>query len=79
MKQRWGLDRNVLQPTPGVPWGVEQHHWNTGAEENQQFNQQLKINNKTVNFVFAFIAFNNAFNNKKDNLTLLHMGEIFIS
>ena len=25
MKQRWGLDRNnVLQPTPGDPWGVEQ-------------------------------------------------------
>ena len=23
MKQRWGLDRNVL-PTPGDPWGVEQ-------------------------------------------------------
>ena len=34
MKQRWGLDRNVLRPTPGVPWGVEQHHWNTGANEN---------------------------------------------
>ena len=38
MKQRWGLDRNVLRPTPGDPWGVEQHHWNTGAEENQQLN-----------------------------------------
>ena len=33
MKQRWGLDRNVLRPTPGDPWGVEQHHWNTGAKE----------------------------------------------
>ena len=22
----------------GDPWGVEQHHWNTGAEENQQLN-----------------------------------------
>ena len=31
MKQRRGLDRNVLRPTPGDPWGVEQHHWNTGA------------------------------------------------
>ena len=30
--------RNVLRPTPGDPWGVEQHHWNTGAEENQQLN-----------------------------------------
>ena len=27
-----------LRPTPGDPWGVEQHHWNTGAEENQQLN-----------------------------------------
>ena len=24
MKQRWGLDRNVLLPTPGDLWGVEQ-------------------------------------------------------
>ena len=24
--------------TPGDPWGVEQHHWSTGAEENQQLN-----------------------------------------
>ena len=24
MKQRWVLDRNVLRPTPGDPWGVEQ-------------------------------------------------------
>ena len=38
MKQRWGLDRNVLRPTPGDSWGVEQHQWNTGAEENQQLN-----------------------------------------
>ena len=41
MKQRWGVDRNVLRPTPGDPWGVEQHHWNTGAEENQQLNQPV--------------------------------------
>ena len=27
------IDRNVLRPTPG-----KQHHWNTGAEENQQLN-----------------------------------------
>ena len=39
MKQRWGRDRNnVLRPIPGDPWGVEQHHWNTGADENQQLN-----------------------------------------
>ena len=28
----------MLRPTPGDPWGVEQHHWNNGAEENQQLN-----------------------------------------
>ena len=33
-----GLDRNVLRPTPGDPWGVEQHHWSTGARESQQLN-----------------------------------------
>ena len=39
MKQKSGLNRNnVLRPTPGDPWGVEQHHWNTGAKENQQLN-----------------------------------------
>ena len=38
MKQRRGLDRNVLRPTPGDPWGVEHHHWNTGAKETQQLN-----------------------------------------
>ena len=38
MKQRWGLDSNVLRPTPGDPRGAEQHHWNTGAKENQQLN-----------------------------------------
>ena len=38
MKQRWGLDRNVLWPTPGDPRGAEQHYWNTGAKENQQLN-----------------------------------------
>ena len=26
----------MLRSTPGDPWGVEQHHWNTGAKENQQ-------------------------------------------
>ena len=35
----------MLRPTPGDPWGVEQHHWNTGAEENQQLNP-----GKTHNF-----------------------------
>ena len=44
MKHRWVLDRNVLRPTPGDPWGVDQHHWNTGAEENQQLKSK-KISN----------------------------------
>ena len=52
MKQRWGLDRNVLRPTPGDPWGVEQHHWNTGAEENQQLSPDTAIYNKQV-IIFA--------------------------
>ena len=39
MKQRRGLDsNNVMRPTPGGPWGVEQHHWNSGANKNQQLN-----------------------------------------
>ena len=28
----------MLRLTPGDPWDVEQHHWNTGAKENQQLN-----------------------------------------
>ena len=52
MNQRSGLDRNVLRPTPGDPWGVEQHHWNTGAEENQQLNPgflpELSKSNNTI-------------------------------
>ena len=27
-----------MRPTPGDPWGAEQHHWNTGAKENKQLN-----------------------------------------
>ena len=43
-KKRWGLDRNnVLRPTPGYPWGVEQHHWNTGAKKTN--NNKKKKNN----------------------------------
>ena len=37
MKQKWGLDRNVLRPTPGDPRGAEQQHWNTGAKENNRW------------------------------------------
>ena len=28
----------MLRPTSGDPRGAEQHHWNTGAKENQQLN-----------------------------------------
>ena len=38
-KLRTRQKNNVLQPTPGGPWGVEQHHWNTAAKENQQLNR----------------------------------------
>ena len=34
----------MLRPTPGDPWGVEQHHWNTGAEENQQLKTEFRLN-----------------------------------
>ena len=44
MKQRRVLDRNVLRPTSGDPRGAEQHHWNTGAKENQQLNPGGPIN-----------------------------------
>ena len=48
MKQRWGLDRNVLRPTPGDPWGAEKHHWNTGAKENQQLNAGGPSNRQNI-------------------------------
>ena len=35
------------------------------------------MNNKTVNFVFAFIAFNNAFNNKKRQFNITPYGRNF--
>ena len=42
MKQRWGLDRNVLRPTPGDPWGVEQHHWNNFRNLTTRFENRTK-------------------------------------
>ena len=45
----------MLRPTPGDPWEVEQNHWNTGAEENQQLNpggpsnRQKKLRPKPTN------------------------------
>ena len=40
----------MLRPTPGDPWGVEQHHWNTGAEENQQLNP-IEDGSERIQFV----------------------------
>ena len=49
MKQRRGLDRNnVVLTIPGDPWGVEQHHWNTGAKENQQLNPGEPSNRQKI-------------------------------
>ena len=53
MKQRWGLDRNVLRPTPGDPWGVEQHHWNTGAEEYLEGVLQRQLYSNPTRIVFS--------------------------
>ena len=33
----------MLRPTPGDPWGVEQHHWNTGAEVYKESLQPLTL------------------------------------
>ena len=42
----------MLRPTPGDPWGVEQHHWNTGAEENQQLNPGGPSNRQKSSVIF---------------------------
>ena len=42
MKQRLGLDRNVLRPPPGDPWGVKQHHWNIGRASTNFQNQEVQ-------------------------------------
>ena len=38
----------MLRPTPGDPWGVEQHHWKTGAKENQQAYKETSEEEKSV-------------------------------
>ena len=40
MKQRWGLDRNVLRPTPGDPWGVDN---TTGTLEQKKTNSWTPV------------------------------------
>ena len=42
----------MLRPTRGDPWGVEQHHWNTGAEENQQLNPVGQATDKRLKIDF---------------------------
>ena len=43
MKQKLRLDRNnVLRPTPGDPWDIKQHHWNTVAKKKTKKNQKKK-------------------------------------
>ena len=68
MKQRWGLDRNVLRPTPGDPWGVEQHHWNTGAEENQQLNPGGPSNRRKPTLEPGLIQYQYIFSTHLENL-----------
>ena len=46
LKQRWGLDRNVLRPIPGDPWGVEQHLWS---------NAELQLDPKVRDYNFKYI------------------------
>ena len=38
----------MLRPTPGDPWGVEQHHWNTGS---------YGIDGKTLKWIDSFLCF----------------------
>ena len=57
LKQKWGRDRNVLRPTLGDPWGIEQHHWNTGANENQQLNPGGPTFCKNITFWFDMANF----------------------
>ena len=59
MKQRWGLDRNVLRPTPGDPQDAEQHHWNTGRKENRQLNSCIATRSVGWGRVVVFLAYPN--------------------
>ena len=51
----------MLRPTPGDPLGVEQHHWNTGAKENQQLNPGGKISLKSDFIHFFFHDFTHVY------------------
>ena len=43
----------MLRPTPGDPWGIKQHHWNTEAKENQQLNPKVAKNGFVLNCVIS--------------------------
>ena len=81
MKQRWGLDRNVLRPTPGYPLGVEQHHWNTGAEENLPITCEnfaiLRLN--SFNFTFFFFFLENVEKNHSQGVGQVTVNTTFFS
>ena len=47
----------MLRPTPGDPWGVEQHHWNTGAKENQQLNKPCIEDPRVPQFYIVKLGF----------------------
>ena len=62
MRQRWGRDRNnVLRPTPGDPWGVEQQHWNTGGKESHPI---------YLRFIVPLVSFGTPWPNKQNHKTL---------
>ena len=50
----------MLRPTPGDPWGVEQHHWNTGAKENQQLKPGGPSNRQKPVLLFTFVKLGSA-------------------
>ena len=53
----------MLRPTPGDPWGVEQHHLNTGAEENQQLNPGGPSNRQKSSGPNRMLVFSGVSNN----------------
>ena len=40
--------KQLVGPTPGDPWDVEQHRWNTGAKENQRSNPGGPSNKQNI-------------------------------
>ena len=45
----------MLRPTPGDPWGVEQHHWNAGAEEVKNGKKVIKNNFRILKKQYAYL------------------------